>query len=166
MEHLRYRGYPAIHNLGPLLSCINKIKLLSIIPETKIWFSFCYRQLPIGTQHLISLPLSYQVPPSLPIGRLAFTDRLTWWRHLDCIISHWSHDRHIPIFIIYILVTIKFRLRASSYYHFSVSDCREWRMTGAHELAPSERTEGLHKKNAGLPEKEHIDEGYSMGAGS
>jgi len=38
-------------------------------------------------------------------------------------------------------------------------------MTGADELAQSERAEGLHKKNGGLPEKEHTDEGSSMGAG-
>jgi hypothetical protein len=38
-------------------------------------------------------------------------------------------------------------------------------MTGADELAQSERAERLHKKNGGLPEKEHTDEGSSMGAG-
>jgi hypothetical protein len=39
-------------------------------------------------------------------------------------------------------------------------------MTGAHELPQSERAEGLHKKNAGLPEEEHIDESSSVGAGT
>jgi hypothetical protein len=39
-------------------------------------------------------------------------------------------------------------------------------MTGADKLAQSERAEGLHKKNGGLPEKEHTDEGSSIGAGS
>lgn len=39
-------------------------------------------------------------------------------------------------------------------------------MTGAHELAQSERAEGLHKKNAGLPEEDHRDESSNMGAGN
>ncbi len=144
--------------------CFHVLELFGLIrsiPHSKNSFPFAtvnYQSEPQISQAFDLIP-----SPSLPSH---WPPRI---RHLGCIdYIHLYISVALPTYChLYTLYPFDyiFSFRISSCYYFSITNSRECRMTGADELAQSERAAGLHK-NGGLPEKEHLDEGSIIGAGS